>query len=157
MDIKPKSNIETIYRRIKFLIDEVNSNNPEYDMSVTNTMRLISNYTTVGLPKLTSKGVKKLNKKISRNANELRLEMSFDDFHKNTTNEHQFPLFDLWNWMIENKKDLTNEIVLKKFEQYPFITITNEENSKLNKLKSINLSPEERYKMVNIEVIDIED
>lgn len=147
-----KIDLQVIQRRIEFLLNEVKSPNPQYDKSISMVMRLISNYTTVGID-LDSKGVKRINKNTTKKSEELRSKLHFDEFHKLTTNEHHFPLKDLWNWMIENQKELTVQKVLDKFHEYPFITVTNEENSLLNKLKKQKLSPEDRYRLSNIEII----
>jgi hypothetical protein len=146
-------NIEIIYRRINFLIDDARSNNPHYDISIQHTMRFISNFTSLGICNVGSKGCKKINKNISKNAFDLKRRISFDNFDKMTTNEHQLPLKDLWDWMIENKNKLTKELVFEQFVQYPFVTITKEENSRLNKIKKQKFSPEDRYKFANIEIL----
>ena len=145
---------EVVLRRVEFLIQEAQSKNPHYDQSVQMIMRLISNYTTVGVNS-GSKGVKKLNKNMSEKAWDLKSKLNSDDFHDATTNEHHFPLKDLWDWMIENKEGLSSDQVLDKFYQYPFVTVTREENSALNKLKKLKLSPEDRYNRCSIKIKSI--
>jgi len=149
-------NIQVIERRIEFLINEVNSFNPHYDQSITMLMRIISNHTTVG-SNSGSRGVKKKNKNISKKALELKDRCSDEEFHNLTINEHQLPLKDLWDWMIENKNTITVKKILDKFFEYPFITVTKEENSSLNKIKKKNLSPEERYQNCGIEIVKIKN
>ena len=143
-----------IERRIEFLINEVNSFDAHYDQSITMLMRIISNYTTVGFNS-GSRGVKKKNKNISKKALELKDRYSEEEFHNLTINEHQLPLKDIWDWMIENKNTITVKKVLDKFFEYPFITVTKEENLSLNKIKKKMLSPEERYQICGIEIVKI--
>lgn len=139
-------------RRVQFLIDECKSEDPLYDQSVTFTMRTISNYTTLGRD-CSSKVGKRINTRMSQSAYDLRLTTEFDDFHRRTINEHQYPLKDMWDWMIQNRDHLTIETVLTIFTKYPFVTVTKEEDRSLRRLRGQSLTPEERYKEVGIEIV----
>jgi hypothetical protein len=141
-----------IKRRIQFLITEVNSKNPTYDKSISMLMRLVSNFATIGEDG-DSKKVKIKNRNISVNAKKLRDAKSLDEFHDLTINEHQLPLKDLWDWCIKEKKTLNTRDVWNKFCDYPFITITKEENLRLNKIKREKLTPELRYQKAGITIV----
>jgi hypothetical protein len=141
-----------IKRRIQFLITEVNSKNPTYDKSISMLMRLVSNFATIGEDG-DSKKVKDKNINLSVNAKKLRDAKSLDEFHDLTINEHQLPLKDLWEWCIKEKKKLNTRDIWNKFCDYPFITITKEENLRLNKIKKEKLTPELRYQKAGITIV----
>ena len=141
-----------IKRRIQFLITEANSENPTYDKSISMLMRLVSNFATIGEDG-DSKKVKDKNINLSVNAKKLRDAKSFDEFHDLTINEHQLPLKDLWEWCIKEKEKLNTRDIWNKFCDYPFITITKEEDLKLNKIKKEKLTPELRYQKAGITIV----
>lgn len=141
-----------INRRVGFLLEECRSENPVYDQAISMIMRKISNYATVERD-LGSFGVKKINKNISKSALRLKETLSFEEFHNLTTNEHQYPLKEMWLWMLGAKDSLTVDRVWEVFVKYPFVTITNDEDSKLRGLKGKSYTPEERYAKAGIEVI----
>lgn len=145
-----------IERRIEFLLTEVNSKNPNYDKSISMLMRLVSNFATIGEDG-DSKKVKSKNRNISEEAKKIRDAKTSDEFHDLTINEHQLPLKDLWEWCIKEKEKLNTSDIWNKFCDYPFITITKEEDLKLNKIKKEKLTPELRYKKAGIVIIRLDE
>jgi hypothetical protein len=115
-------------------------------------MRLVSNFATFGQD-TSSRGAKKINKNISVEAIKLKDAKSPDEFHDLTINEHQLPLKDLWEWIIENKDVIDEDCVFSKFIEYPFVIITKEEDLRLNKNKKEKLTPELRYQKAGITIV----
>ena len=115
-------------------------------------MRLVSNFATFGQD-TSSSGAKKINKNISVEAKKIMEHLDFETFHNLTTNEHQLPLKDLWDWCIKEKEKLNTRDIWNKFCDYPFITITKEENLRLNKIKKEKLTPELRYQKAGITIV----
>ena len=142
---------DIVTRRIRYLIDEAKSLNPQYDMSITFTMRLISNYASIGRGAATSERVKLLNTRMSTEARKLFNEVDFPEFHKATINEHHLPLKKLWENLVKDHSSLTPEEVWHSFVKYPMITVTNYENDRLRLVRGFD-SPEHRYELASITI-----
>lgn len=140
-----------IKRRLSYLIEEAKLSDLEYDMSIIYTMRLISNFATIERGSGTSEQVKKLNKIMSVEARRLFERSDFEAFHAGTINEHQFPLKSLWLKLISSASEITIECAWKMFTDYPMVTVTKNENAKLNKIKEFS-SPQHRYELAGIRI-----
>ena len=142
-----------IGRRILFLLNEANSDNSEKDQSIIAIIRSISNYETVGHDG-DSKNVKLKNKWMSSAAYDLAIKLKkFDLWHKETTNEHEFELKYVWTAILEEKKinELNFNFIYSLFKNKPFITVTNDENTRLRKIRhEVGAANSERYKIANI-------
>ena len=148
-------------RRLDLLVAECQVENPCYDDVVKGAMYSISHYATVG--KLTlSKPTKKLNANISVEADRLRTALRrdnpdkwFANFHKLTTNEHQLPLKNMWQMLVEAENHLTVESAWQLFCKYPYVTLTKEENRRLPRNLRKGQTPESRYAEAGIEIIKV--
>ena len=121
-----------ILRRVEFLLNEAKAENPIRDQTITTAMRVISNWVTVGKD-ATSEYIKWNNPILSEEAWKL-YEMSDDDYwQKNTINEHPEPLDQLWEYILEEKDQLTIDNILDRFKQSPMVTITKDEDNSINK------------------------
>ena len=142
-----------LMRRLKFLMEEAR-HNEKRDQVTTYAMRVISNYATIGKDAL-SKQVKSENKNISEAAYNLLLELnSLEKWSKQTINEHQIPLKILWEEIQSSKLD--EKGIWGIFLDAPMITITKEEDDKLNKLR-LGTSPDRnRYEIAGINIIVLE-
>jgi hypothetical protein len=138
-------------RRIRYLIDEAKSLNPQYDMSITFTMRLISNYASIEIGAADSEKVKRLNTRMSTEARKLFNKVDFTEFHEATINEHPFPLKKLWEHIVKEHSSLTPEEVWHFFVKYPMITVTKPENKRLGFIKAFD-SAEHRYELASITI-----
>lgn len=145
--------MQKISRRIEFLLNEARSDHPWRDQTVTYAMRVISNYCAIGRD-AGSSHIKKYNQRISKEALKLKNEIPFDEWIRETINEHQEPLKVIWDWLLDEKDSLTVQLVLDRFRKYPMVIITKDENSTLNRLGlSSNGDPEERYRQAGIEIV----
>lgn len=144
--------MEAVLRRINWLIEEATSPNPQYDLSIRFTMRAISNYFSIGKMDIDSKNIKKINKRISRKALITIPSLNFDDWHKNTTNEHPLPLKIIWD-QICNQEKCNEHFIISQFKNNPIVTITNYENLML---KQNDADPHVRYKNAKIEILNID-
>ena len=144
-------------RRIQQLIGEVQSENPTYDQSSKMLMRVISNYAMFDAD-IGSQKAKEKNVYVSVNAKQLLKKLSFEDWHKETRNEHQLPLKEMWDQMIANKNNLTEKEIWNQFRKFPMVTVTKSEHKILATVDSIakkgneTLTPKERYKRAGIEI-----
>ena len=142
-----------LMRRLKFLMEEAR-HNEKRDQVTTYAMRVISNYATIGKDAL-SKQVKSENKNISEAAYNLLLELnSLEKWSKQTINEHQIPLKVLWEEIQSSKLD--EKGIWDIFLDAPMITITKEEDDKLNKLKLRTSPDSNRYEIAGINIIVLE-
>ena len=142
-----------LMRRLKFLMEEARHNDKR-DQVTTYAMRVISNYATIGKDAL-SKQVKSENKNISEAAYNLLLELnSLEKWYKQTINEHQIPLKILWEEIQSSKLD--EKGIWGIFLDAPMITITKEEDDKLNKLRLSTSPDRNRYEIAGINIIVLE-
>ena len=122
-----------IKRRVIFLLNEARLKSPR-DQVITYVMRVLSNYAAVGMDGGSSK-IKQLNLRVSETAlNELNKSEKFNDWVKNTINEHQKPLQIMWNWMLNEAPSINEEMVWNEFIKHPMVTIHKTEDDHLNRL-----------------------
>lgn len=140
-----------VMRRIRYLLDEAKSLNPEYDMSIIFTMRLISNYASIGIGAAKSDKVKRLNTRMSTEARRLFNKVDFPEFHGATINEHHLPLKKIWEDIVKGHSSLTPEEIWHVFVKYPMITITKQEDDRLKLVRKFE-SPEHRYELASITI-----
>jgi hypothetical protein len=140
-----------VLRRAEFLLNEARNGFSKRDIAITMTLRSLSNYLTVGEDG-GSRKVKELNSRMSENAKDLKAKLSSDDWHDATTNEHQLELKSVWSEILESTNQMTAEKICDLLKQYPYITVTNEENKALRRVKDAK-SPEERYAKAGIVVL----
>ena len=147
-----------IQRRINFLIEAAKYDDVR-DQAVTFTMRVLSNYATVGKD-VGSSGVKGLNKSISNGAEKILLleHSNLKLFCSQTTNEHPKPLKEIWNFLKHNKDNLDTDMVWNEFTNHKMITVTKEED-RLIRLKGFNSKGtiKERYFDLGIKVKLLEE
>ncbi len=144
-----------ILRRADFLLNEARSPKPLRDQTVTYAMRVISNYCSIGKDAGSSQ-IKRANQRISRSAFDLKRTLPFNEWARNTINEHQEPLKLIWNWILTKKDELNSDKVLDRFKEFPMIIITRKENDRLNELGLREKGdPEQRYREANIEILDV--
>jgi hypothetical protein len=147
---------DVIERRLEFLLSEAKSPNPTSDRSVVYTMRILSNYFTIGKTDVDSYRAKLLNRRMSRRAQELLV--TLDDailWNEATKNEHPEPLNQTWNWILDQKEKLTTRAIAQRIALYPMITVTNEEDKTLRKNgHQSSGSPDERYAAAGIEIVN---
>ena len=145
-----------IRRRVVFLLNEALLNSPR-DQVVTYCMRVLSNYATVGFDSGSYK-IKITNKRVSRKAETLlKNSKSLKDWSEECINEHEIPLKEIWEWLCSDASRLSPEDVWSKFLDSKMVTVTKEEDKKLNssglRSKSGVLG---RYSCSGIEIVDLE-
>jgi hypothetical protein len=141
---------DAVLRRADFLINEACSNDPARDQTVTFAMRVISNYVSTGRD-LSSAGIKKASARMSRRALEQKGVTTEAEWLRNTINEHQEPLKQIWKWILDHKATLSAEDVVARFAKWPMVTVTKDEDIELR--KHAHLPPAARYKAAKIEVM----
>lgn len=119
-------------RRAKFLLEEARSGTEVYDAAVRYALRVISNWATVA-EDLSSEAIKFRNRRISRKALDLYLASETDaDWHKQTTNEHPEPIRQVWDWIVKEAQTLQPREILKRFQEWPMVTVTCDEDREIN-------------------------
>lgn len=141
-----------VLRRAEFLLNEARCRDSKYDQTVRYALRVISNNLCCGADG-SSSFVKWNIKYISKIAYELYLNSTDEEWHKNTTNEHQKPISQIWQWIKENAHTISPQDIIKEMRKYPMVVLHNDENSKLNKSYRSEGSPDVRYK--DIQFLDI--
>ena len=143
-----------LMRRLKFLIEEAR-HNAKRDQVITYAMRVISNYATIGKDASSTK-IKSENKNVSEASFKLLLELNpFEEWAKQTINEHQIPLKVLWEEIQSSKLD--EKEIWNLFLNAPMITITKLEDDKLTQLGLRSSSDRSRYKQASIDIIVLEN
>ena len=143
-----------LMRRLTFLMEEARQN-AKRDQVTTYAMRVISNYATIGKDASSTK-VKSENKNVSEASYKLLLELnSFEEWAKQTINEHQIPLKVLWEEIQSSKLD--EKEIWNLFLNAPMITITKVEDDKLNKLGLRSSPDRNRYEKVGINIIVLDN
>lgn len=144
-------NWETVaLRRAAFLIEEACSLDPTYDQTVSSALRVISNWATVRTNGA-SGFIKWHNRRLSKAAWELYFRSSDEEWERGTINEHQEPISQVWQWIIENKKSVAPRDILDRMEKWPMITITKEEDAAISHSgRRFKGRPEERHLLINI-------
>jgi hypothetical protein len=143
---------QDILRRIDFLLNEARCGMIKKDQTITYAMRVISNYCTIGKDAQSAQ-IRGLNRKMSQQAYALiKKSSSFEEWAKATTNEHQDPLEDVWQWILAEHKNLSPKTIFERFEKYPMVTITHEENKDWPKDYK---DPVERYEKAGKARIDV--
>ena len=145
-------------RRVEFLIGEARSGNPCGDQTVSMAMRVISNFYSCG-GDVSSSEAKKRCARISRKA--LTLREAGGNWIKETINEHQEELADVWKWILANRDSIKAEEVIDRFKTWPMVTVTKVEDQKLRdekkrRGKNAGRTPLERYIDAGIEVLSNE-
>lgn len=145
------SNPDYIKRRVAFLLAEARHNSPR-DQIITFTMRVLSNYASVGFDG-GSDTIKKNNKVLSLAAiQSLRSSKTFREWTKNTINEHPTPLKFTWSWLVAEAHTLTESDVWNHFVSHPMVTVLKEEDDKLNKNGYRSVNDPNRYEKVGIQI-----
>ena len=143
-----------LMRRLKFLMEEARQN-AKRDQVITYAMRVISNYATIDKDASSTK-VKSENKNVSEASYKILLELnSFEEWAKQTINEHQIPLKVLWEEI--QSRNLDEKEIWEKFLDAPMITITKKEDVKLNIIGLRSSSDKSRYKKAGINIIELPD
>jgi hypothetical protein len=149
-----------ILRRAEFVLNEARNNFLKRDIAITMTLRAVSNYLTVRKDGQ-SRNVKMANTKISLGADELKKILTKEygawnreaqhAWHKGTTNEHQMPLKWIWEILKKNARDMSASDLCDLLKKYPYVTVTNEENFRLNSKQAKSAkTPEDRYRIAEI-------
>lgn len=132
-------------RRAEFLLNEARSENPVRDQTVTFALRVISNWATVGKD-ASSSAIKWLNPRVSKGALQLYHEVTDREWERLTINEHQEPISQVWQWILENQNSITARDILDRAMKWPMITITKSEDYQINKAGYRSRgNPEERH------------
>ena len=98
----PAKRLDICLRRADFLIREARSFSPEYDHAVVYSLRVISNWISVG-GNFGSREIRWRNKRISKKAwNLYYASLSDVEWLAGTINEHPEPLSAVWAWICEN-------------------------------------------------------
>lgn len=141
-----------VKRRIDFLLQEANNGSPR-DQIITFCMRVLSNYASVQMDAGSYK-IKTLNCRVSKNA-EIMLNncSSLKEWADLCINEHEVPLKEVWDWLRSNSGNLDSSTVWGKFYNHPMVTITKEEDRKLNANGLRSKSSENRYAKAGIEIV----
>jgi hypothetical protein len=140
-------NDEAIKRRIKFLLDEASSPNPEYCHTISTTMRMVSNWLIFG--NWSSRYAKLHAKLMSREALRIREKYSESEFMAKTINEHRNELHALWSDIKKRHKMLSIDEVEMLLKNCLPVVVTKEENGKLTKSK---MRGRARYEAAGIDV-----
>lgn len=103
-----------IDRRIDFLLSEAASSHPVYDQSVRMTMRVISIWVSCGKD-VSSSCFKKLAVYMSNKAHAFRGDLNdYKLFASQKINEHPEELKIIWNWMIEKRGKIDDDLRKRK-------------------------------------------
>jgi hypothetical protein len=148
MELTPE-NKARLDRRVEMLLLELKSADPDHDRAVNMLLRVISNYCSVGRNGDSLK-IKLACCRMSRGAMELRRNSSLKNWHAATQNEHQKPLRDVWMELVDMKDDITHDIIIKKFSEWPMVTVLNAEHGLLENVGK-GKSPAERYAAIAVE------
>ena len=142
-----------VMRRAEFLLSEAKNGFTKRDIAITFVLRALSNYLTVGVSG-NSNDVKRLNVWISKAALERRSQVPYAQWHKETVNEHQQPLKEIWKEICANCDSMTVQDVCDLIARHPFVTVLRDEDARLrsSSVRSAT-SPEERYQLAGIEVV----
>jgi hypothetical protein len=141
-----------LYRRAAFLLNEAR-HQAKRDQVITFTMRVLSNYATVGKDGGSSK-MKDENVRLSSGAYDLMGNVSsIGDWHKLTINEHPRPLKDIWSWILSEADEISPFDVWNCFVDHPMITLTKTEDSLLSKSGLRATASPDRYSSLGIETI----
>ncbi|WP_372574975.1 hypothetical protein [Ruegeria jejuensis] len=145
-----------LYRRAAFLLNEA-QHKARRDQVITFTMRVLSNYATVGKDGGSSK-MKDENVRLSSGAYDLMGKVSsIGDWHKLTVNEHPRPLKDIWSWILAEADEISPFDVWNCFVDHPMITLTKTEDSLLSKSGLRATAAPDRYSSLGIETIEVDE
>jgi len=146
---------DVVKRRITFLLESA-KNESLKDQAITFVMRVLSNHASIGKD-AQSTPIKKINRLVTKKAKEMLLTKGIEFFCKETINEHQKPIKQIWEWLKNNAHNLTVEDVWKEFCEYPMVTVTKDEDAYMRK-KGLNSkgSLKERYLDLGIEIIELD-
>jgi hypothetical protein len=118
-------------------------------------MRVISNFYSCG-GDVSSSEAKKKCRRISRKA--LALKEAGGNWMKETINEHQEELADVWKWILAERDSIQVEDVIERFKAWPMVTVTKREDQSLRdekkrRGKNSKCTPLQRYIDAGIEVL----
>lgn len=144
-----------VKRRLCFLL-ECSLYESKRDQAVTFTMRVLSNYASVGRD-VGSHKMKTLNPRMSVRAQKLLCTEGLNYFCDNTVNEHPQPLNEMWLWLTNSAKPLTPVDIWENFNAHKLVTITKAEDKLLTTmgLRSRRKATE-RYLTAGITVVELD-
>ena len=143
-----------IKRRLCFLL-ECSLNESKRDQAVTFTMRVLSNYASVGRD-AGSRKIKTLNPRMSVRAQKLLFTEGLNYFCENTVNEHPQPLSEMWLWLINSTNPLTPMEVWENFKRHKLVTITKAEDKLLSTMGMRSRGEDaERYVAAGITIMEL--
>jgi hypothetical protein len=149
----PESFANQMKWRLETLLKAIQDEIPHYkDMG--QMMRALSDAATVGYF-ADSARVKKYNTLMSEAALELKSRVSYEQWHKLTTNEHPFPIKQIWlKW--EGERDtLTIETMWNDIKDNPMVTILKSEDATLREQRDVDFTcPAERYRIAGIKKVE---
>ncbi|MDP3895908.1 MAG: hypothetical protein Q8Q62_04460 [Mesorhizobium sp.] len=146
---------QALGRRVEFLLNEARQDIPVRDQAITFTMRAITNYLSIGKDcKSAYLSLKCPHRSRSAQASYISLVGSGPwargellrrehEWRKGVMNEHQEPLAQVWQWLIQEKHNVALEDVIDRFRMWPVVVVTKQENNDLRRRS--NLGPKERY------------
>ena len=145
---------EHLKRRVEFLLKEAQLKSPR-DQIITFVMRVLSNHASVKFDGSSSL-IKKNNLLVSQNAlDELKKSHLFENWSKITINEHQIPLKQTWNWLLENADSFNASDIWSHFVKSPMVTILKTEDDNLNTMGARSSNDPDRYLKGKIKVITL--
>ena len=143
-----------IKRRLWFLL-ECSLNESKRDQAVTFTMRVLSNYASVGRD-AGSRKIKTLNPRMSARAQKLLYGKGLNYFCENTVNEHPQPLNEMWLWLTNSANSLTPVEVWENFKKHKMVTITKAEDKLLSTMGMRSWGEgAERYVAAGITIVEL--
>jgi len=147
-----------IDRRIRFLISEARLKDSVRvrDQTITYAFRVVTNHFSRCHYDIKSSLLREKCPYRSKKAYELSKKDPKGWLDK-VTNEHQYPIKDAWNWIIEQSGKLTVQDVKDHLMKWPVVVVTKEENNELHKYDSargdLPIDPNQRYHIAGIKVL----
>jgi hypothetical protein len=146
---------QQIDRRIEFLIREAEQLDAFKDQTVIYALRVITNYLAVG-DDVSSSKLAQRSRLRSRAVVELAAAHPADWFaNGKVRNEHQYPLKRAWDWLGDNRDNLSVSGVKEHLRRWPVVVVTREEDLRLKDDPEQN--PADRYAAAGIEVMSLND
>lgn len=143
-----------VKRRLCFLL-ECSLHESKRDQAVTFTMRVLSNYASVGRDG-GSRKIKSINPRMSKRAQKLLFTEGLNYFCDNTVNEHPLPLNEMWLRLVNSSRALTPMDLWENFKQHKMVTITKDEDRLLTELGVRSQGEaKQRYSVAGIEIVEL--
>lgn len=141
-------------RRIRFLIDAA-KHEERRDQAITYVMRVLSNHAAIGKDGGSAE-VKKMNRRVSKEAKKLLEQNDLNFYCRETINEHPKPLRVMWEWLKSNADHLSIQDVWSEFTSFPMVTITKIENERIRE-RGLQASGDikSRYSDLGIQPIEL--